>query len=331
MISLIQCGDHQSNVAGMSDASIVLRHSIHLNSIRSGVSKYDYKMYALVHKQAEKCSHILKDAGFDIIVRDSPVNLEEMKSKELRKQAPKAWCCGHAEFIKLYAYTMEDHPIVVHMDVDFLITKPMDDLFDAMLLGDTPEGLMARARIPREVYSTLVDVNYWPGDIEAAFTRDWGQVMPGRLPGYQAGFIALKPSRQVFDQILDVIRTADYVEGFDRTNGWGGKGYGGFVGAAAMQGLLAYFYDHVRPGVWIELNQCRFNHMGMDVLYRAQPNFKRNHKQRGQCRNNRGNSYECEDCMVTPLADIYSIHYTQCRKVNSVRSHNYLIFTHTFY
>jgi len=79
-----------------------------------------------------------------------------------------------------------------------------------------------------------------------------------------------------------------------------------------MQGLLAYFYDHVRPGTWIELNQCRYNHMGMDVFYRSQPNFVRKHPQVGECRNDRGT--DCEDCQTTPLDEIYSIHYTQCRK-----------------
>ena len=30
------------------------------------------------------------------------------------------------------------------------------------------------------------------------------------------------------------------------------------------QGLMAYYYDMVRPHTSVELNQCRFNHMGMD-------------------------------------------------------------------
>jgi hypothetical protein len=59
----------------------------------------------------------------------------------------------------------------------------------------------------------------------------------------------------------------------------------------------------------MELNQCRYNHMGMDVRMRSEPSyFPRLH---GKCRNN---EETCEDCMVTPLEQIYSIHYTQCRK-----------------
>ena len=70
---------------------------------------------------------------------------------------------------------------------------------------------------------------------------------------------------------------------------------------------MAYFYDEIRPGTSVELNQCRFNHMGMDVLYRAVPR----HQKVGKCRN--GLEF-CEDCQITPTEQIYNIHYTQCRK-----------------
>ena len=42
--------------AGISDGAAVLKHSIHLNSIRNyphSKSMYDYKIYALVHRDAE--------------------------------------------------------------------------------------------------------------------------------------------------------------------------------------------------------------------------------------------------------------------------------------
>jgi hypothetical protein len=136
VISLIKCGDHQSTVSGLTDAVAVLRHSVHRNSVRSGTdSRYDYKFYALVHKDAERCSGDLKELGFEILVRDSPIKLEEIQSESLRKAVPKAWCCGHAEFIKLYAYTLTEHPVVVHMDVDFLLTKPMVSFLNSTTMG----------------------------------------------------------------------------------------------------------------------------------------------------------------------------------------------------
>ena len=66
--------------------------------------------------------------------------------------------------------------------------------------------------------------------------------------------------------------------------------------AALHAGFVAYFYDKIRPGTAVELNQCRYNHMGMDVLYRHQPNFRSGLPGVGGCRNG---AKECEDCMVT--------------------------------
>ena len=331
-ISLIKCGDFQSSTAGMNDAALVLRHSIHQNSIRNRdnmngsnngnnipVSRYDYKMYAIVHTNAVSCSQGLADAGYELVIRDSPVQKADIESDFLRHHIHKEWCCGADEFIKLYAYTLPE-PIVVHVDVDYVVHQPMDDLFDAMLpTMDRELQQAARQRIPLEILHNgnattdgTADTNtVWPANVTAFMTRDWPQVMPGRKPGYQAGFLVIQPDPVVLDQLKAIISKGDYVEGFQRANGWGGLGYGGFVGAMAMQGLLAYYYDVYRPDSWMELNQCRFNHMGMDVLYRSQPAFRPHHKKKGMCRNDLD---YCEDCMHTPLEQIYNIHYTQCRK-----------------
>ncbi|CAB9523175.1 expressed unknown protein [Seminavis robusta] len=102
-----------------------------------------------------------------------------------------------------------------------------------------------------------------------------------------------------------------YDGGFSRENGWGNAGYGGYVGAMAMQGLVAYYYDVVRPNTSLELNSCRFNHMGMDNLYRAHPNFKARSEWVGKCRSTRP---DCQDCTITNDTQIYNVHYTQCRK-----------------
>jgi hypothetical protein len=244
----------------------------------------------------------LEDAGFTVLVRDQPVEKRDIQGEFLRKHIHKEWCCGAAEFIKLYAYQLTDHPIVVHVDIDFIFKEPLDDLFDAMLYNDKA----AQNRIPLERPQ-----DPWPEKVDAFMTRDWGQVMPGRQALFQAGFIVLRPDTTVFDLIVDVVKKGDYVEGFSRQNGWGGKGYGGLVGSMAAQGLIAYIYDVHFPDKWMELNQCRYNHMGMDVLYRSQPSFRPGNKKVGKCRNDLD---YCEDCMHTELDKIYIIHFTQCRK-----------------
>jgi hypothetical protein len=276
-ISLIKCSDKQSFPAGLVDAALVLRHSIHLTSVRHAPSgsSYDYQMFAIIHANVDKegCAKPLEEAGFTILVKNTPVQRDEIQGEFLRETIHREWCCGADEFIKLHAYTITDVPIVVHVDLDFVMLRPMDDLFDAMLYEKNSDiGSKARARIPMEFSATP-----WPDQVDTFMTRDWPQVMPGRKPGYQAGFLVTKPNASVFDLMLDVIRKGDYVEGFSRENGWGGLGYGAFVGAMAMQGLLAYVYDVLLPTSWVELNQCRYNHMGMDVLYRAAPTFRPNH------------------------------------------------------
>ena len=67
--------------AGISDGAAVLKHSIHLNSIQNEQSQslYDYKMYALVHVDAESCARdALEPLGYEILLRlvyDVYVNL----------------------------------------------------------------------------------------------------------------------------------------------------------------------------------------------------------------------------------------------------------------
>ena len=309
-ISLIRCSDFQSSTSGLLDAATVLRHSVHTQSVRNPASgsKYDYKLYAIVHTKAAECSNILSDLGYHVLMKDSPVQKSEIRGDYLRKHVHKEWCCGADEFVKLYAYTIEGHPIVVHTDIDFMYVKPMDTLYDAMLKSPgSEEGKSAKQLIEME-YPDKAQ----PRDIQAYLTRDYHQVIPGRKAAFQAGFIVLKPNVDVFNEYLEIIREGNYVEGFSRENGWGGKGYGGVVGSMAMQGLPAYFYDEVRPNTTVELNGCRYNHMGANIFYQDVPNFiKRYRDLHGLCRRNVPG---CEDCRKTSLDLVYNIHFTNCRK-----------------
>lgn len=186
-ISLIRCSDFQSSTSGLLDAATIIRHSVHQTSVRnpSSGSKYDYKLYAIVHTNAQKCSHILTDLGYEVILRDSPIKPSEIRGEYLRKNVHKEWCCGSDEFVKLYAYTITDHPIVVHTDIDFMYYRPMDDVFDAMLLPkDSDEGKRARGKIEMEYPDKAV-----PDDIRAYLTRDYHQVIPGRKAGEWCPFL----------------------------------------------------------------------------------------------------------------------------------------------
>lgn len=250
------------------------------------------------------------DAGFEVIIVDPPVLQNEIRGKYLRENVHKEWCCGSDEFIKLFAYSKIPEDIIVHVDIDFAFYKPMDNLFDAMMFDAmTKRGQVARSLIERER-----ETDKWPQQIDAFITRDWPQVAPGKFPpGYQAGFIVLRHDPKVFDELVELIKEGNYTKGWGYDYGWGNKGYGGYVGAMAMQGLMAFYYDHVRPNTVVELNQCRYNHMGMDVRYNKPPNFRPGLKKTGRCRNSNIDDI-CEDCMVTETSSIYSVHYTMCRK-----------------
>ena len=312
VVSFIKCSGTATHSAGLVDASLVMRHSIHQISARNpdSGSKYDYKMYAIVHRQAGICSKTLKHAGFEIILVDAPVRPEEIRGDHLRREIHTEFCCGHDEFVKLYAYNKIPEDIFVHVDIDFAFFKPMDHLFDAIMYSkDSEEGKRARSLIERERES-----DQWPDRIDAFITRDWPQVAPNKYPpGYQAGFIVGRRSPEVFDDMIEVIKEGNYSNGWGWSSGWGNKGYGGYVGAMAMQGFVAYYYDHIRPNTTVELNQCRYNHMGLDVRYNKPPNFALKYGRKGQCRNNSPEDI-CEDCMVTESEKIYNAHYTMCRK-----------------
>jgi len=226
------------------------------------------------------------------------------------------------EFIKLYAYDLTDHPLVVHLDLDFMMVKPMDILFDAMLSQGTNnpqrksllKSLWDRVELQypeqnRSVFS-LAQRNF----INAAVTRDYPDIGPGRIPGFQAGFIVLRPNHNIVQQYVDFILEGNFVPGFEfLKNGWGGKGYGGFVGAKAMQGVVAYFYDIIQPQTSVELNSCRYNYMAADVKYREGGKSWQN-KNRGFIGKCRSGQEFCEDCTQTDLSLVYNVHFTNCRK-----------------
>ncbi len=222
-ISFIKCGDSQNgDSAGLIDASLVLRHSIHQISSRNpdSGSKYDYKMYALVHRQAEKCSSSLTDLGFEVKVVNPPILQSDIKGEYLRKNIHKERCCGADEFIKLFAYTLP-HEIIVHVDMDVAFYKPMDHLFDAILYDkDSKEGTAARELIELERPSDKL-----PDKIGAFITRDWTQVNPGKWqPGYQAGFLIARYDESILPEVVEIIREGNYTYGWGNSYGWASKG-----------------------------------------------------------------------------------------------------------
>jgi hypothetical protein len=153
----------------ITEGAAVLKHAIHLASVHGNLGgRYDYKMYAIYHPDGASCAAPLKDLGYEMVRRETPVAVKDIQGDFLRENIEKNGCCGEKELVKLEAYTLIEHPVVVHLDLDVLILKPMDALFDWMLVD--PEDL-------KSVYDTFDVPIMWPEmekpqKVNAFFTRD---------------------------------------------------------------------------------------------------------------------------------------------------------------
>jgi hypothetical protein len=281
------------------DAAAVLRHSIHQSSIRSPASgsRYDYVTYAIVHTNASACQPALERVGYTVLVRDNPVELYEVRNEGYRERLanPNAGCCQEKEFLKLYAYTMHGYQVVVHLDMDFLVLKPMDILFDSFWEPDEAEKWVPHAMWPEH--------QRWKGRIETMFTRDYPMSKPNRAAekvGMQGGFWIVRPNQTAYDELVEHIREGNFQSGwFD-----GKTKYPGFYGAAMIQGLIAFYYGHYHPGQAIELDRCTHNQM-------VDP--PRSEKGGGGCFVPVPED-QCRDCRLGNVTDVYSAHFTFCIK-----------------
>ena len=71
-----------------------------------------------------------------------------------------------------------------------------------------------------------------PGsEINAFFTRDYNMNHANmKHAGAQGGFLVLRPSQQVYDEFVSIIRKGDFRQG----SGWGGEGFGPFYGVSGL-------------------------------------------------------------------------------------------------
>lgn len=210
VVTLTGCGNDKrytrSAAMGLiTQGAAVLRHSIELAHSNS---RYDFQMYALIHPSAKECSSTISKLGYTTLIRNTPFEATDIQTKFLRENIDGASCCGRKEYIKLYAYTLVQHPVVVVLDLDSLILKPLDDLFDALIFpGGIPSTKNNDNNIPLhngggdDSSNNMHDTKRNWTNIEAFYTRDYNMVNPGgeRYAGVQGGFLMVKPSEQVFE------------------------------------------------------------------------------------------------------------------------------------
>lgn len=197
------------------DGAAVMKYSLEKQS-RNANSKFNYKSYIFYHPSAKKCALPLKDLGFTLLERQTPVRVEEIEGDDLRERIVGSGCCGEKELIKLEAFRLTEHPVVIQLDLDVIINKPMDDVLDFMINPEPYKKSPAMlAKIP-----IMWPQNEIPDDISLIFTKDYNVVAPKRHDKpYQGGFFVIKPSLQTYNEFLDIVRKGDY----DFKKGWGNK------------------------------------------------------------------------------------------------------------
>jgi hypothetical protein len=86
MVSFARCGP--GLMTKYQDAMLVLRHSIHQNSVHTNKqSKYSYQMYAFIN-QDEKCQQYeerIQQLGYIPLLRPIPVNISAIQNEWYRK------------------------------------------------------------------------------------------------------------------------------------------------------------------------------------------------------------------------------------------------------
>ena len=299
----------------ITQGAAVLQQSIHLAHTSSN---YDYQMYAIVHPAATSCSVApLQKLGYQVLIRNTPFETSDIATKFLRENIDKASCCGSTEFLKLYAYTLKESVAVI-LDLDSLVLKPMDEMFDVMLMEeqefDNDELRKKKLFNQLPIHHNTDDhhdgstTNLQNKRISAFYTKDYNMVNPGgeKYAGVQGGFLILRPDEDVFAEYIQLVLQGNYIQG----QGWGGK-YGYFYGGAQVQGICSYYFGEIHPEKGVELNRCRVNQMVDDPRFKMDMEEDRWRDARGKCRDGRE---KCEDCRETDLKDIWSAHFTLCGK-----------------
>eukprot|EP00535_Pseudo-nitzschia_heimii_P005386 CAMPEP_0197181540 /NCGR_PEP_ID=MMETSP1423-20130617/5797_1 /TAXON_ID=476441 /ORGANISM="Pseudo-nitzschia heimii, Strain UNC1101" /LENGTH=458 /DNA_ID=CAMNT_0042631811 /DNA_START=223 /DNA_END=1599 /DNA_ORIENTATION=- len=302
------------------DRAAVLHQSI--KSAMQKSERYDYHIYAFVHPDAKDAEHLLKRLGYRVQIRDTPFNISDVDNPHFI-DGQRIGCCGEKEYLKLYSYTLTDYPVVVHLDLDTLVLRPMDDLFDFMYLTHNKTREITQDQV--ESFSTTSTM--WmnktfnvssshaykeilenPEQIDFMFTRDYNMVDPPRKQPYQigvqGGFLVIRPNRRDFDRMVEIIRNG---RDFEDSN-WGGPelGYGDYYGVATIQGLASYYYDHHENATRsVELNRCKYNTMVDEPLAINEETNEPSCISREE---------KCEDCTKTELEEIYTAHFTICGK-----------------
>jgi len=151
-------------------------------SIRAAKLTYDYDLIAIVSKKVQTARPVLKKLGFKILEFDLPMQPEEIRNEQVRKEMLEDGCCGMDELLKLHAWRLFEYDRVLQIDADILFHRNFDELFE---------------------YDT---------------TLSWTH---GALDGSEplnGGFLVIRPNQDDYDEMVEIIKEGDFRGG----SGWRG-------------------------------------------------------------------------------------------------------------
>jgi hypothetical protein len=76
------------------DGAAVLKYSLETHSLAHGGGKYNYQLYIMYHPNARECVSPLKNLGFTLLERPTPVNVDRIRGDFLREKIVTNGCCG---------------------------------------------------------------------------------------------------------------------------------------------------------------------------------------------------------------------------------------------
>ena len=222
------------------DAAALLKYSLCAECAEVNVaSRYNHTLYALVHPSARYCSvngrpeydrvAVLQSLGYRVEVKGEPVGIAAVSDPYLASNVESD--VGIRDLMKLHAYTLTQHKVVVLIDFTTALLQPLDDAIDDLLASTA----------------------------RAAFAMDYATQLPadGLNHGVNLGLFMLKPSFASFTELVDTYETTPY----SATMGWNSQGVGGFDGSMGTSGLLTHYY---RSRPFIELDKCIYNNEAAD-------------------------------------------------------------------
>ena len=205
------------------DGALVLGYAA--KKVHETQSLYDADLVAFVVPSVVTTRTILSKFGWRIVERKLPVDYDEIENKVYAESMRNSGCCGGDEFLKLWAFTLTEYHRVVHLDMDSIVFKNMDELYAL--------------------------------DKEMLFTGDYGMMGSSPVPPAQGGFLVIRPSMETFEEFRAIIKKGDHTGG----GGWGGSHIGNFWGGQTIQGIIPYFYHSIHPDRGMEVNGCIYNSM----------------------------------------------------------------------